>query len=158
MTAAAGAKRSSRRSSPATRRLALTGTPFRSDVNPIPFVSYAPGPDGIARSVPDHVYGYGQALADEVVRPVVFLAYAGQMRWRTRAGDELAATLGEPLTNDLTNQAWRTALDAGGDWIPAVLRGGRPAADRGASARPRRGRDGHRDRPDRGPRLRPAAA
>jgi superfamily II DNA or RNA helicase len=112
--------------SPATRRLALTGTPFRSDVNPIPFVTYAPGPDGIPRSVPDHVYGYGQALADEVVRPVVFLAYAGQMRWRTRAGDELAATLGEPLTNDLTNQAWRTALDAGGDWIPAVL----TAADR----------------------------
>ena len=28
---------------PATRRLALTGTPFRSDVNPIPFVTYAPG-------------------------------------------------------------------------------------------------------------------
>ncbi len=27
---------------PATRRLALTGTPFRSDVNPIPFVTYAP--------------------------------------------------------------------------------------------------------------------
>ena len=33
---------------PATRRLALTGTPFRSDINPIPFVTYAPGSDGIA--------------------------------------------------------------------------------------------------------------
>ena len=32
---------------PATRRLALTGTPFRSDINPIPFVTYAPGDDGI---------------------------------------------------------------------------------------------------------------
>ena len=107
---------------PATRRLALTGTPFRSDTNPIPFVTYAPGPDGVSRSVPDYVYGYGEALSDAVVRPVVFLAYAGQMRWRTRAGDELAATLGEPLTDDLTNQAWRTALDAGGQWMPAVLR------------------------------------
>ena len=28
---------------PAARRLALTGTPFRSDVNPIPFVTYVPG-------------------------------------------------------------------------------------------------------------------
>lgn len=111
---------------PARRRLCLTGTPFRSDVNPIPFVTYAPGRDGVPRSVADHVYGYGEALADGVVRPVVFLAYAGQMRWRTRAGDELAATLGEPLTHDLTNQAWRTALDPGGEWIPAVLR----AADR----------------------------
>ncbi len=27
---------------PARRRLALTGTPFRSDINPIPFVTYAP--------------------------------------------------------------------------------------------------------------------
>jgi superfamily II DNA or RNA helicase len=111
---------------PATRRLALTGTPFRSDLNPIPFVTYAPGPDGVPRSVADYVYGYEQALRDNVVRPVMFLAYSGQMRWRTRAGDELAATLGDPLTDDLTNQAWRTALDASGQWIPAVL----SAADR----------------------------
>ena len=32
---------------PAARRLALTGTPFRSDDNPIPFVTYAP--DGTGR-------------------------------------------------------------------------------------------------------------
>ncbi len=112
--------------SPARRRLALTGTPFRSDLNPIPFVTYAPGSDGVLRSVADHVYGYEQALRDNVVRPVMFLAYSGQMRWRTRAGDELAATLGDPLTDDLSNQAWRTALDASGQWIPAVL----SAADR----------------------------
>ena len=31
---------------PAPRRLALTGTPFRSDINPIPFVTYAPDDDG----------------------------------------------------------------------------------------------------------------
>ena len=43
---------------PATRRLALTGTPFRSDVNPIPFVTYAPGDDGVPRSVADYTYGY----------------------------------------------------------------------------------------------------
>jgi hypothetical protein len=43
------------------------------------------------------------------------------MRWRTSAGDEVAATLGEPLTKDLTAQAWRTALDPHGNWIPQVL-------------------------------------
>ncbi|GHJ57764.1 hypothetical protein NOK12_02830 [Nocardioides sp. OK12] len=106
---------------PATRRLALTGTPFRSDVNPIPFVSYAPGPDGIPRSAADYTYGYSHALADHVVRPVLFLAYSGEMSWRTRAGDEVAARLGEPLTKDLTNQALRTALDPEGSWIPSVL-------------------------------------
>ncbi|GAA5146502.1 DEAD/DEAH box helicase [Nocardioides marinquilinus] len=106
---------------PATRRLALTGTPFRSDVNPIPFVTYAPGDDGVPRSVADYTYGYGHALADHVVRPVLFLAYSGAMSWRTRAGDEVAARLGEPLTKDLTNQALRTALDPSGSWIPTVL-------------------------------------
>ena len=111
---------------PAHRRLALTGTPFRSDVNPIPFVSYAPGPDGVPRSVADYTYGYAHALADHVVRPVLFLAYSGQLQWRTRAGDEVAARLGEPLTKDQAAQALRTALDPGGSWMPAVL----AAADR----------------------------
>ncbi len=106
---------------PAAKRLALTGTPFRSDINPIPFVTYAPGPDGIPRSVADYTYGYAQALADHVVRPVLFLAYSGEMQWRTRAGDEVAASLGEPLTKDLTAQALRTALDPQGSWMPAVL-------------------------------------
>ncbi|MDO8107109.1 DEAD/DEAH box helicase [Isoptericola sp. b441] len=106
----------------ATRRLALTGTPFRSDTSAIPFVTYAPDADGIRRSVADHSYGYGDALRDGVVRPVLFLSYSGRMRWRTRAGDEVSAALGEEgLTKDLTAQAWRTALDPAGEWIPAVL-------------------------------------
>ena len=111
---------------PATKRLALTGTPFRSDVNPIPFVSYAPGADGVPRSAADHTYGYGDALRDNVVRPVMFLAYSGRMRWRTRAGDEASAVLGADQAKDVTQQAWRTALDPQGEWIPQVLR----AADR----------------------------
>ncbi|MGZ4494913.1 MAG: DEAD/DEAH box helicase, partial [Nocardioides sp.] len=96
---------------PAQRRLALTGTPFRSDINPIPFVTYAPDTDGTPRSVADFTYGYAHALADHVVRPVLFMAYSGDMQWRTRAGDEVAARLGEPLTKDMTAQALRTALD-----------------------------------------------
>ncbi|MFD4695275.1 MULTISPECIES: DEAD/DEAH box helicase [unclassified Streptomyces] len=106
---------------PATRRLALTGTPFRSDTNPIPFVAYEEGNDGIRRSSADYTYGYGNALADGVVRPVIFLSYSGNMRWRTKAGDEIAARLGEPMTKDAIGQAWRTALAPTGDWIPNVL-------------------------------------
>lgn len=107
---------------PATRRLALTGTPFRSDENPIPFVTYERVGDNVLRSRADSLYGYAEALADGVVRPVIFLAYSGETRWRTNAGEELAARLGEPLTKDLTAQAWRTALDPRGEWIPQVLR------------------------------------
>jgi superfamily II DNA or RNA helicase len=111
---------------PARRRLALTGTPFRSDANPIPFVTYVPEGDGTKRSASDFVYGYGPALADGVVRPVIFLAYSGEMAWRTRAGDEITATLGTPMTKEQVAQAWRTALDPGGEWIQRVLE----AADR----------------------------
>ncbi len=107
---------------PATRRLALTGTPFRSDTAAIPFVEYVEDRDGIRRSRADYTYGYGEALRDHVVRPVMFMAYSGQMRWRTSAGEEMAASLGEAaVTKDITAQAWRTALNPAGEWIPSVL-------------------------------------
>lgn len=57
---------------------------------------------------------------------MIFLSYSGNMRWRTKSGDELEARLGEPMTKDLIAQAWRTALAPQGEWIPAVLQ----AADR----------------------------
>lgn len=105
----------------ATRRLALTGTPFRSDTSPIPFVNYELDAEGIRRSRADYTYGYGEALRDHVVRPVLFMSYSGSMRWRTKAGDEVSARLGEAMTKDMTSQAWRTALDPEGEWIPSVL-------------------------------------
>jgi superfamily II DNA or RNA helicase len=111
---------------PARRRMGLTGTPFRSDANPIPFVTYTQELDGTRRSSADYVYGYGPALGDSIVRPVIFLAYSGEMRWRTRAGDEITGTLGAPMTNDQLAQAWRTALDPEGEWVARVL----DAADR----------------------------
>ncbi|HVL61523.1 MAG TPA: DEAD/DEAH box helicase [Microbacterium sp.] len=106
----------------ATRRLLLSGTPFRSDTAPIPFVEYHPDDKGIRISRTDYSYGYGRALQDGVVRPVIFLVYAGQMRWRTKTGEEMEAHLGQDNTKDITSQAWRTALDPEGEWIPAVLR------------------------------------
>ena len=111
---------------PATRRLSLTGTPFRSDDAYIPFVRYERGEDGFERSKADYTYGYGPALRDHVVRPVIFLAYSGQMRWKTSTGEVMEAQLGEAATKDITASAWRTALDPAGEWIPSVLR----AADR----------------------------
>ncbi|OCA96022.1 DNA phosphorothioation system restriction enzyme [Actinobaculum suis] len=106
---------------PAVRRLSLTGTPFRSDTSQIPFVEYEKDAYGNLTSKPDYQYGYEQALRDGVVRPVMFLSYSGQMRWQTKHGDVVEATLGEPLTKDMTSQAWRTALNPEGEWIPAVM-------------------------------------
>jgi superfamily II DNA or RNA helicase len=109
----------------AARRLALTGTPFRSDDAAIPFVRYEPDGHGVLRSAADHTYGYSDALADGVVRPVVFLAYSGEARWRigtgADGGTEFTARLGEPLTAEQTARAWRTALDPAGQWMRAVI-------------------------------------
>ena len=107
---------------PANRRLALTGTPFRSDTSPIPFVTYAPDDEGIRTSQADYSYGYSRALEDGVVRPVIFMTYSGAMRWKTRTGDVMEAVLGAEATKDIHAQAWRTALNPEGEWIPAVLR------------------------------------
>lgn len=107
--------------SEATRRLSLTGTPFRSDTSPIPFVRYVEDEEGIRRSRADYTYGYGDALRDSVVRPVLFMSYSGTMSWRTSAGEQYSARLGEPLTKDQMKQAWRTALDPKGEWISSVL-------------------------------------
>ena len=107
---------------PATRRLSLTGTPFRSDDAQIPFVDYVDDGTGVLRSKADYTYGYGPALRDHVVRPVIFMAYSGQMRWQTSTGEVMEAQLGEAATKDITASAWRTALDPKGEWIPAVLK------------------------------------
>lgn len=106
---------------PAKHRLSLTGTPFRSDTAAIPFVTYEPDGEGVYRSKADYTYGYAEALRDFVVRPVMFMSYSGQMQWQTKHGDVMSATLGEPLTKDMTAQAWRTALNPEGEWIQSVL-------------------------------------
>ena len=102
-------------------RLALTGTPFRSDDSQIPFVRYNEDGDGHLVSEADYTYGYAHALKDGVVRPVVFLAYSGETEWRDSAGEEYSARLGEPLNAEQTTRAWKTALDPKGDWIRLVL-------------------------------------
>ncbi|HVX43448.1 MAG TPA: DEAD/DEAH box helicase family protein [Mycobacteriales bacterium] len=108
--------------SSAKRRLALTGTPFRtSATEKIPFVRYGEESDGSLRSAADYTYGYKEALADGVVRPVIFAAYSGVARWRTSAGEVVAASLSEPLTKDAEMAAWRTVLNPAGDWIRHVI-------------------------------------
>ena len=61
----------------ATFRLLLSGTPFRSDNTPIPWVAY--DDDGVSRA--DYAYGYTDALLDGVCRPVTFHTYGGDMEW-----------------------------------------------------------------------------
>jgi superfamily II DNA or RNA helicase len=112
------------------RRLCLTGTPFRTKPDErIPFVRYEEdsfegdqGERGVGLvSRADYTYGYKEALSDNVVRPVVFAAYTGTSRWRNSAGEVVAASLSEAGTRSVEMQAWRTALDPKGQWVPHVI-------------------------------------
>jgi superfamily II DNA or RNA helicase len=98
-------------------RLLLSGTPFRSDNTPIPWVQY--DADGVSSA--DYTYTYTDALLDGVCRPITFVPYDGDMEWigdgRRRRADFSVAL---PRAEDA--RRLRTALDAGGDWMRRVLR------------------------------------
>jgi superfamily II DNA or RNA helicase len=98
-------------------RLLLSGTPFRSDNTPIPWVSY--DDDGV--SCADYAYGYTDALLDGVCRPVTFHTYGGEMEWMSD-GRRRRADFSAVLPAAEAARRLRTALDPDGDWVTHVLR------------------------------------
>ncbi|MCB0988424.1 MAG: DEAD/DEAH box helicase [Acidimicrobiales bacterium] len=99
-------------------RLALSGTPFRSDTRAIPFVRYV-----LDEASPDFEYGYGEALADRrVVRPVYFPRTNGHMEWTAPDGSLHSASFDDALDQARSSQRLRTALSLEGEWLPSVLR------------------------------------
>lgn len=101
----------------ARMRLLLSGTPFRSDNTPIPWVAY--DDDGVSRA--DFAYGYTAALLDGVCRPVTFHTYGGDMEWISD-GRRRSADFDVVLPGGEAARRLRTALDPDGDWIAHVLR------------------------------------
>ncbi len=99
-------------------RLSLSGTPFRSDTQAIPFVRYQ-----LDEAVADFEYGYGDALRDRrVVRPVYFPRTGGHMEWTAPDGTLNEASFDDALDATRSSQRLRTALSLEGEWLPAVLR------------------------------------
>ena len=98
-------------------RLLLSGTPFRSDSTPIPWVDY--DDDGVSRA--DYAYGYTDALLDGVCRPVTFHTYGGDMEWMSD-GRRRKADFSVALPAAETARRLRTALEPEGDWVEHVLR------------------------------------
>lgn len=111
---------------PARKRLLMTGTPFRSGAEEIPYITYEESELGRV-SVADVTYSYRDALRDGVCRPVVFAAYTGVARWRNSATgaladfDEKSHELGADASRSVEDQAWRVALDPEGQWIRHVV-------------------------------------
>lgn len=110
----------------ARKRLLMTGTPFRSGAEEIPYIRYEDSSEGRV-SAADVTYSYAQALTDGVCRPVVFAAYTGVARWRNSAvgaladSEEQAHELGADAARSVEEQAWRVALDPAGQWIRHVI-------------------------------------
>jgi superfamily II DNA or RNA helicase len=89
---------------PAQFRLILSGTPFRSDSNPIPFIRYER-----EVSQADFAYGYTEAIRDGVCRPIIFPSYEGELTWLSE-GREHTATFEDGLAFARQRERLKTAL------------------------------------------------
>lgn len=97
--------------------LCLSGTAFRSDNNPIPFVKYTSD----LESDPDYCYGYSAAVSDRVCRPTVFFTYGGEVAWRD--GElEAKASFSDAIDRVGRTKRLRAALDPESGWIEPMLR------------------------------------
>lgn len=107
-------------------RLSISGTPFRSDNEPIPFVNYekkyVTKEDGTLEvqrvSIPDFRYSYVDALMDDgVVREVTFRMETGKFSWRSNAkenaGQEFTdVSFADDLKSEqLINERYRTSVN-----------------------------------------------
>lgn len=97
--------------------LCLSGTPFRSDNNPIPFVPY----DEHGFSMPHYSYSYSRAVEDGVCRPTAFFTYGGEVSWREDIGD-VAARFSDPLDHIASSRRLRAALDPASGWLNPMIR------------------------------------
>ena len=97
--------------------ICLSGTPFRSDNAPIPFIPY----DEQGFSLPDYSYSYSRAVEEGVCRPTAFFTYAGEVAWRETAGD-VRAWFSDELDYIGQSRRLRAALDPESGWIEPMLR------------------------------------
>jgi superfamily II DNA or RNA helicase len=98
----------------ATHRLIMSGTPFRSDNQSLPFIQYAQAVDRkglpVSSAVIDYEYSYSTALDERVVRPIAFPSMDGHVRWISAAGVEYERAIKEKLDPKSTGERLRTFL------------------------------------------------
>lgn len=100
----------------ATRIIGLSGTPFRTDNNPMPFVNY----DEEGWSKADFNYGYADAISDGFCRPVSFPLQGGDAT--IEINDKLyELTLGKNSNVDDDRRALNTLI-RDKEWLMEVIR------------------------------------
>jgi superfamily II DNA or RNA helicase len=93
----------------ATAILSLSGTPFRTDRDPIAFVRSSGG-----SADPHFSYTYGDAIRDQACRPVQFVEARGTTTFRTEDNQVHTATFDQ---TDLTELGQRRRLRAALEWM-----------------------------------------
>jgi superfamily II DNA or RNA helicase len=89
----------------AERRLALSGTPLRTDGERLPFVRYDRD-DCVA----GYTYSYSQGLLDKVCREVVFAMFDGEAKWVSHDRSLKRARFSDKLKKALHSERLRTHL------------------------------------------------
>ncbi len=97
--------------------LCLSGTAFRSDSNPIPFINY--DRDGV--SCPEFSYSYARAVEEGVCRPTAFLTYGGDVSW-CENDTVLSVQFADALDPGNSARRLRAALDPSTGWVQPMLR------------------------------------
>lgn len=100
----------------AARRVLLSGTPFRSDKDAIPFVRYV---DGVGKT--DKSISYGEALSQGIVRSVYFPRCGGTMEWINDYGKQ-THTFDDDIDQSGASQRLRTALSPNGGHLAGMLK------------------------------------
>lgn len=100
----------------AYKRIALTGTAFRSDGDSIPFVEYV---DGMCS--PDYVYGYGDAVQDKICRVIEWPILDGEIGWRREGQQEKFHSFADELPEKERRARLRASLDPTGGFMRAML-------------------------------------
>jgi superfamily II DNA or RNA helicase len=97
-------------------RVLLSGTPFRSDRDRIPFVRYSRDGNCIA----DFSYDYRQAVRDGVCRPIQFHAHDGVITWRENDSERTARFSDDVAANDHARRL-RASLDPQKTYLRTVV-------------------------------------
>lgn len=99
-----------------TRRLCLSGTPFRTDGSPVPFLRY----DADGYCIPDMLYDYPTAVKDGVVRVVSFHHNAGEVEYLLN-GDRVVGAVNQDVPEEEAKQHLRKLLAYEGDFARTLL-------------------------------------
>lgn len=100
------------------KKLLLSGTPFRSDGTPIPFVNY----DNDRFCRPDFRYDYPDALKDEVVRYITFYHQKGEYSEMDMSGKTVNYKFDATINEFEAAERLRKILNPEGEYIREVIK------------------------------------